>query len=182
MQARSGLHPGLRGAWTLVEEVRQELLTTIRPLSGIQWAFRPNSMRWCIGEVVEHLLLAEIGSSKMGRKLIRGDYKNIPFPRAARLCGVDLDRYPFGSLDAPRVLVPGSFRDRTIVESELATAHERFRRELGRFQGSNPEALRSPDPATGEWFTLGGWVKLHAWHEKHHIGQIHRLMPTAGFP
>jgi hypothetical protein len=132
--------------------------------------------------VVEHLLLAEIGSSKMVRKLIRGDYRNLPFPAATSLCGLDLDRYPYGSLDAPRVLVPTSLRDRAIVESELAIARDRLRLELGRFHGDDPEVLRSPDPATGEWFTLGGWVKLHAWHERHHVAHVHRLMATAGFP
>ncbi len=182
MQGFLAGHPTLRRAWTMVEDVRHELLETIRPVTDVQWTFRPDPRQWCIGEIVEHLLLAEIGSSKMARKLTRGDYRNTPFPEGARWWGVDLDRYPFGALDAPRVLVPGSPRDRTIVESELATAHARFRRELGRFQGSDPEALRSPDPATGEWFTLGGWVKLQAWHEKHHVGQIHRLMATAGFP
>jgi hypothetical protein len=182
MQTSAGLHPGLTGAWTLADEVRRELLASIVGLSPIQWAFRPNPTTWSIGEIVEHLLLSEIGSSKMVRKLIRGDYANTPFPEGATLFGAGLDRYPYGSLEAPPALVPGSPRHRTIVESELASARERLRQELARFQGDDPEALRSPDPATGEWFTLGGWVRLHAGHERHHVGQIRRLMGTAGFP
>jgi hypothetical protein len=182
MQTRHGLHPGLTGAWTLVEEVRRELLTTIRLVNGPQWACRPDRVGWCIGEVVEHLLLAEIGSSKMVRKLIRGDYGATPFPNGARVWGVDLDRYPYGPLGAPHVLAPGPLRGLPILELELATAHERFRYELTQFQGEDPEVLRSPDPATGAWFTLGGWVRLHAWHEKHHVAQIHGLMATASFP
>jgi len=182
METPRDLHPGLIGAWGFAKEVRQELLAAIRGLSPIQWAFRPSTKTWCVGEVAEHLLLSDVGSSKMVRKLIRGDYRDIAFPEGTKLCGVDLDRYPFGSLDAPRVLAPTSLRDRAIVESELALARERLRLELGRFQGDDPEVLRSPDPATGEWFTLGGWVKLHAWHERHHAAQIHRLMATAGFP
>ena len=181
MQTCRDLHPGLTGAWTLAEKIRRDFLTTIRPLSGPQWAFRPSVMGWCIGEIVDHLRLAEIGSSKMARKLIRGDYEGIPFPKGARLRGVDLDCYPFGPLDAPHVLVPGSLRGLAILEFELATARERFRLELAQFQGDDPEVLRSPDPATGEWFTLGGWIKLSAWHEKHHVGQIRRVMATAGF-
>ncbi len=176
------IHPGLLGAWTFVEEARRELLAAIRPLSPLRWAFRPDAKQWCIGEIVEHLLLSDVGSSKMVRKLIRGDYRTVPFPEGAKVYGVDLDRYPYGSLDAPRILVPTSLRDRAIVESELALARDRLRLELGRFQGDDPETLRSPDPATGEWFTLGGWLKLHAWHERHHLTQIHRLMSTAGLP
>ena len=182
MERGGDLHPGLTGAWALAEQVRRELLTAIRPLKPTQWAFRPGAGQWCIGETVEHLLLAEIGSSKMVRKLIRGDYQNVPFPKEARLRGVDLDHYPYGSLDAPRLLTPGPLRQWTDVEPALGTAHQRFRFELAQFQGDDPEALRSPDPATGEWFTLGGWVKLQAWHEKHHIAQIRRWMATPGFP
>ena len=181
MQGRQ-LHPGLLGAWTFVEEVRRELLATIRGLSPTQWAFRLNSKTWSIGEVVEHLLLSDVGSSKMVHKLIRGDYRNIAFPEGTKVYGVDLDRYPYGSLDAPRVLAPTSLRDRATVESELGLARDRLKLELGQFQGDDPEVLRSPDPATGEWFTLGGWIRLHAWHEKHHVAQIHRLMATPGFP
>lgn len=176
------LHPGLLGAWAFAEEVRHDLLTTIRPLSGTQWTFRPGASRWCIGEIVEHLLLAEIGSSKMVRKLIRGDYRTLLFPKEARLWGANLDGYPFGPLDAPQGLIPGPLRERPVLESDLATAHERFRLELARLRGDDPEVLCSPDPATGEWFTLGGWVKLQAWHETHHVGQIRRLMAGAGFP
>jgi len=182
MQQRPRLHPGLTAAWTLVEAVRSDLLATIRPVTAAQWTFRPAAGEWCIGEIVEHLLLAEIASSKMARKLIRGDYRNLPFPRDATIYGAELDRYPFGSLDAPAVLVPGSPRERPVVELELWTAHERFQSELAQFRGDDPEALRSPDPATAEWFTLGGWLKLQAWHEKHHLTRIPRLLASPGFP
>lgn len=176
------VHPGLLGAWAFAEKVRREMLTAIQPLSPIQWAFRPSNQTWCIGEVVEHLLLSDIASSKMVRKLIRGDYQNMTFLKDARLHGLELDGYPFGTLDAPQILVPGPLRERTILESDLRIAHERFRSELAQFRGNDPEVLRSPDPATGEWFTLGGWIKLHAWHERHHLAQIYRLTAAPGFP
>jgi hypothetical protein len=181
MPQRPRLHPGLTAAWTLVEAVRSDLLATIRPVTAAQWTFRPTAGAWGIGDIVEHLLLAEIASSKMARKLIRGDYRNVPYPQDATLYGAELDRYPFGPLDAPAVLVPGAAREWPVVESELGPAHERFQSELAQFRGDDPEALRSPDPATAEWFTLGGWVKLQAWHEKHHLTQIRRLMASPGF-
>ena len=182
MQTPHGLHPALRVSWDFAEQVRAKLLETIRPLTAVQWVFRPQGRAWCIGEQVEHLLLAEIGSSKMVRKLIRGDFHAHHAPAGATLYTASLDRYPFGRLEAPSVLVPRPARNREILEQELAEARARFRTELSAFQGDDPETLRAPDPATGVWFTLGGWVKLQAWHEAHHLSQIQRITATPTIP
>jgi DinB family protein len=182
MQAPTELHPALRTGWHFAEKVRQELREAIRSLTAVQWIFRHEPRSWCVGQVVDHLVRAEIGSSKMVRKLIRGDYHPLEFPVGATVFTADLDRYPYGHLDAPHDLVPGPLADRPELEQELALVHSRFRLELERFTGDDPEALRSPDPATGIWFTLGGWVKLQAWHEAHHLAQIQRIAASSGFP
>jgi len=176
------LHPALREAWDFVEKVREELLRAIQPVSVTGWNSCPAGEGWCIAQVVEHLLRAEIGTSKMIRKLIRGDYCSQAVPVGATVCTRDLDRYPYGRLIAPRDLMPGSVRGKAEVEGELGLAHARLRSELSIFQGDDPESLRSPDPATGRWFTLGGWVKLQAWHEAHHIAQIRTVMASSDFP
>ncbi len=176
------LHPALRTAWGYAEKVRGELVEAIRTVTPAQWTFRSTAGAWCIGEVVDHLLRAEIGTSKMVRRLIRGDYSAQVIPIGVTLHTKDLDRYPYGSLVAPRDLVPGSVREKTEVEPELDLVHRRFRSELSMFQGADPETLRSPDPATGDWFTLGGWVKLQAWHEAHHPAQIRSILASSGFP
>jgi len=176
------LHPALREAWDFVEKVREELLQAIRPVTRAQWTFRPTVGAWCIAEVVDHLLCAEIGTSKMVRKLVRGDFGAQALPIGATLHTRILDRYPYGSLVAPPGLVPGPVRYKPEVERELGLTHARFRAELSMFQGDDPEALRSPDPATGSWFTLGGWARLQAWHEAHHIAQIRTVMASSDFP
>jgi len=176
------LHPVLRPCWAVADQVREDLLATIRPVSPAQWRFRPAPGSWCIAEVVEHLLRAEIGTSKMARKLIRGDYRTWPLPAGATLHTAGLNRYPYGQLTAPQELNPGPARDQAELERDLGVAHARFRTELERFLGEDPEALRSPDPATGVWYTLGGWVKLQAWHEAHHVSQIRGILAAPGFP
>jgi len=176
------LHSALRAGWDFAEQIRATLVQTIGPLTAAQWAFRPAARSWCIGELVEHVLLAEIGSSKMVRKLIRGDFRAQDLPARAVLYTAALDHYPFGLLEAPSALVPGPVRNREDLERELAEAHARFRLELCAFQGDDPEALRAPDPATGVWFTLGGWVKLQAWHEAHHLTQIQPIAAAPSFP
>ncbi len=176
MEASAALHPALRTAWEFSETVRGELLQVIRPVTHARWSLRPTAGAWCIAETVDHLLRAETGTSKMVRRLIRGDYAGQALPVGAVLYTKDLDRYPYGDLDAPRGLLPESVREKPELEAELNLAHARFRSELSMFRGDEPEMLRSSDPATGTWFTLGGWVKLQAWHEAHHIAQIRATM------
>ncbi len=176
------MHPALRAAWEFAERVREELFQAIHLVTRTQWTFRPSVGAWCIVEVVDHLLRAEIGTSKMVRKLIRGEYGGQAIPTGATLHTKDLDRYPYGRLDAPRVLIPNPVREKSDLERELNLAHTRFRSELSMFREDDPEVLRSPDPATGTWFTLGGWVKLQAWHEAHHLAQIRAVMASSDFP
>lgn len=116
------------------------------------------------------------------RRVNRGDYGTSPLPAGATLYTAGLDRYPYGALEAPEVLIPGPSRHRDDLERELALAHARFRVEVAAFRRADPETLRSTDPATGVWFTLGGWVKLQAWHEAHHLSQIRRIMTDPEFP
>jgi hypothetical protein len=175
------LHPVLREAWDFVETARKELLHAIQPVSVTSWTFCPAGGEWCIAQVVDHLLRAEIGTSKMIRKLIRGEYTNQAIPVGALLHTRELNQYPYGRLVAPPNLLPGHVRDKADMERELGLAHAGLRAELSVFRGQHPEALRSPDPATGDWFTLGGWVKLQAWHEAHHITQIRAIMTAYGF-
>ncbi len=182
MQAPTELHPALREAWEFAENVRGDVLDAVHPVTYAQWTFRPAAGAWCVGEVVDHLVRAEIGTSKMVRKLIRGDYAAQAVQTETTLHTRDLDRYPYGRLDAPRDLIPGMAREKTELERELNLVHRRFRSELEMFEGADPEALRSPDPATGDWFTLGGWLKLQAWHEAHHLAQIRSILASPGVP
>ena len=176
------LHPALLPCWQFADKVREDLLAAIRPTTPPQWTFRAGAASWSIAQVVDHLLRAEIGTSKMVRRLIRGDYVTWRMPADATFYTAALDRYPYGQLTAPQELNPGPVRDQAELERELGLAHARFRTELARFRGEDPEALRSPDPATGDWYTLGGWVKLQAWHEAHHVSQIRGIMAAPGFP
>jgi len=176
------LHPVLRPCWALADQIREDLLAAIRPVSPAQWTVRAGPGSWSVAQVADHLLRAEIGSSKMARKLIRGDYRAWQFPHGATLHTAALNRYPYGQLTAPHELNPGPVRDQADLTRELGVAHARFRKELEQFRGEDPEALRSPDPATGVWYTLGGWVKLQAWHEAHHVSQVRCIMAAPGFP
>jgi hypothetical protein len=160
--------PLLQGAFDRCEEARGELLAILDAMVPVRWDRRPGE-GWTVSEQVDHLILSEIGTSKMARRLIRGDFAALTRPDA--VFDSTLAAYPYPQLPAPDGLVPAG-RPLAGVRDDLDSVHRRFREELDRFEGADADALAAPDPATGVWFTLGGWVQLQALHERHHVRQI----------
>ena len=127
-----------------------------------------------MAQQADHLLKAEVGSSKIVRRLIRGDYQGLTRPPGATLYDSSLDVYPFGPVAAPPDLRPEGLGADEAYE-QLAAAHARFFEELRRFEDADPDAIVAPDPASDLWLTLAGWVRVQALHEAHHILQIEEL-------
>jgi len=168
------LQPGLRSSWSLCESVRADLLATLEAVPPRDWAKQPGSGRWTVAQQADHLLKAEVGTSKIVRRLIRGDYQSLTRPPGAALYDSRLDAYPFGPVAAPPALQPEGL-DADETHQQLAAAHARFFEELQRFTTGDPDAIAAPDPASDLWFTLAGWVRVQALHEAHHILQIKEL-------
>jgi len=91
-----GLAPRLRGSWSLCETVRADLLATLGAVRPSHWARQPGPDRWSVAQQADHLLKAEVGTSKIVRRLIRGDYESVTRPPGAALYDSRLDAYPFG--------------------------------------------------------------------------------------
>ena len=123
-----------------------------------------------MAQQADHLLKAEVGTSKIVRRLIRGDYQSLTRPPDATLYDSRVDAYPFGPAVAPPGLQPEGLDAGEALE-RLAAAHARFFEELQRFATDDPDAIVAPDPASDLWFTLAGWV-VPSSHEAHHILQI----------
>jgi DinB superfamily len=172
--AADDIQPGLRSSWSLCETVRADLLAALRSIPASQWARQPASGRWSVSQQADHLLKAEVGSSKMVRRLIRGDYEGLTRPSNAALYDSRLEAYPFGPVAAPPALKPEGLGPDEAYE-QLAAAHSRFLEELQRFAAADPDAIAAPDPASDLWFTLAGWVRVQALHEAHHVLQIRAL-------
>jgi len=164
-------HPGLQAALQLCEGIRGDLLSLLETLTRRDWNLRTSRDTWTVSESFDHLLRAEIGTSKMARRLIRGDYASVARPPGVRLYDSTLDVYPYGRYPAPPTLVPEPLPFEAAAE-RFDSAHQRFVEELCRFDGPDPDALFSEDPDTGLWFTLAGWVRLQGLHEAHHLKQI----------
>src|SRR2546421_12050623 len=57
--------------WRELEGVRGELLREVEGLSQRQSEWRPTSSEWSIGEVVDHLSIAEVATGKLTTKLTK---------------------------------------------------------------------------------------------------------------
>jgi hypothetical protein len=169
------MHSSLVAPLGFCEETRAELLAAVAGLAPARWEARPRDQGWTLAEQVDHLVRSEIGTSKMARRLIRGDFRALTPSPDALVHDSGLGHYPYGRLAAPTGLAPAAL---PLAEAmaQLAAVHQRFVEELGRFEGPDADALAAPDPATGVWFTLGGWVRLQGWHEAHHLLQIRALL------
>jgi DinB superfamily len=169
------LPAALAAAFAHCEEARGELLELLAAMDAKRWGVRGQDGSWSMAEQVDHLIRSEIGTSKMARRLIRGDFQGQTRPDGALLFDSRLAAYPYPPLTAPDGLVP-STRPLPEAREELDAVHRRFVEELALFEGPDIDALAAPDPATGAWFTLGGWVRLQALHERHHVRQIRAVL------
>ena len=165
----------LGSALRLCEGIRGDLLTLLQTLTRRDWSLRASADTWTVSEYFDHLIRSEIGTSKMARRLIRGDYASVRRPAGVRLYDSTLDVYPYGRYPAPPTLVPEPLPFEDAAE-RFEAVHQRFVEELGRFDGPDADALFSEDPDTGLWFTLAGWVRLQGLHEAHHLRQIRALL------
>jgi DinB superfamily len=168
------VHASLMGPLEACDHARHELLSVLREHPAADWSTRASEGTWSLAEYVDHLIRSEIGTSKMVRMLIRGDFRDLVRPSDAAYYDSRLGVYPYGRLAAPSSLVPTPIA-REHAEGRLADVHARFVHELGVYTGPDADEMAAPDPATGVWFTLAGWVRLQALHEAHHIGQIRAL-------
>src|SRR5262245_34312641 len=140
------LQPGLRASWALCEEARADLLSALGAVPPDEWSWQPDASRWSVAHQVDHLLKAEVGTSKIVRRLIRGDFSALVRPAGAPLHDGSLAAYPYGPTTAPSFLEPaGLAADGALAQ--LSAAHARFFEELGRFTAGDPDALAAPDPA-----------------------------------
>src|SRR5262245_40692147 len=100
------LQPGLRSSWAFCEETRADLLATLARVPVEHWSRPPRPGAWSAAQQADHLLKAEVGTSKIVRRLIRGDYAGWVPPAGARLYDSSLATYPFGPVAAPPALEP----------------------------------------------------------------------------
>lgn len=170
--------------WRGNREAREDLLAEVRDLSEAQLAFSPAAAGWSIGEILDHLCLAErsitrtvsrIFQQAAGRGLVR-DQEAEPVSRPT----IDEARLE-APATAPESALPLPDRPLERLLAGLEESRERLLEVSHRADG------RAVGPVTAQHFQLGDldfyqWLLVAGAHERKHLDQIRRIKTQPAFP
>ena len=169
--------------WSELESVRAEILGEADGLSQGQADWRPSEKEWSIGEVVHHLVLAEVATGKLTTKLTR-EAEAAGAPRGFPADLVAFQPFPApppGAADAPEVVWPERGRPIGELLSTMRATRERSRQSIEKLGSIDPRPLKFKHFRFGE-LDLSQWWQLQAHHDGLHLAQIRAIKAAAGFP
>ncbi len=165
-----------------LEESRKEFLSAIDGVTEQQWKWKPAPDRWSVGEIAEHVALAEasqFGNVKKALSLpanpawdeeTKGKTERLEAILAPRL----------GKAQAPEAIVPKG-------EMTIGQVRERFekqRAEIVKFSTETDLPLKQHTFNNAFFGTLNGyhWLIYAPLHTMRHDKQIAEVKGTTGYP
>jgi hypothetical protein len=169
--------------WRELEDARADLMREVEGLSQSQAEWRPAASEWSIGEVVDHLTIAEIATGKLTTKLTK------EAAAGAALAVFPHDLAEFAALpepasnaaNAPESVWPTRGKPLAELLATLRATRERSRQSFDRLAACDPRALRFKHFRLGE-LDLAQWWRLTAEHDRVHLGQVRDIKRAAAFP
>ena len=169
--------PGkLAALYEEMEKVREETLAVFSGL-GEETLRRPAGAGWSAAQILHHILMAEIGTSKVIRKAIKEAEGTLPpYPEEdAPLAVRELSR-PVGAFEAPEIVRPDDPPGRDELLRLARETRERTAASFSMLAAVDPRAARFPHPLYGE-------LNLYEWpyvtilmHERDHQKQLRELL------
>ena len=165
-----------------LEESRREFLAAIDGVNEQQWKWKPAPDRWSVGEVAEHIVLAEARLFANVKNAISSpanpDWEEKTKGKTEKLEAVLAPR--LGKAKAPESIVPKG-------EMTLAQVKERFekqRAEIVKFTAETDVSLKQYTVDNPFFGTLNGyqWLIYAPLHTMRHDKQIAEVKGTAGYP
>ena len=168
--------------WNELQAVRAEVLAEVEPLSQRQADWKPAEREWSVGEIVHHLMIAEIATGKLTTKLTReaeAAGAAVPFPS-------DLTDFPSLAVspaagEAPPVVWPEHGKPIGDLIADMKATRERSRQSIEKLGRIDPRPLVFKHFRLGD-LNLAQWWKLQAQHDALHLAQIRDVMGAPGFP
>ena len=163
---------------------RTALLGEVRGLSESQLGFRTSPGRWSIGEILDHLCLAE---RAMIRSISRLLQQAAGLGRIAEPGSMDA---PSGRIDlemfnrpagAPESVLPSPDRPLERLLAGLEESRERLQEVTQRAEGRIVGNVTLPHFQLGE-INFYQWLAVHGAHETKHLAQIRRIKADPTFP
>jgi len=169
--------------WRELEDARAELLREVDGISQPQSEWRPGPGEWSIGEVIDHLAIAEVATGKLTTKLTKEaatggapalfphdltEFAALPKPASARL-------------DAPEFVQPTAGKPFDELLATLSAVRERSRQSFDRLAACDPRPLRFRHIHFGD-MDLAQWWRLTGEHDRMHLAQVRDVKRASGFP
>jgi DinB superfamily len=168
--------------WRELETARAELLREVDALSQPQSEWRPGPRDWSIGEVIDHLAIAEVATGKLTTKLTKeaaaGGAPVFPHD-LTEFAGLPKPAAP--GLEAPEPMRPTPGKPIAELVATLRATRDRSRQSFDRLAACDPRALRFKHFHFGD-MDLAQWWRLTAEHDRMHLTQVRDLKRAQGFP
>jgi uncharacterized damage-inducible protein DinB len=165
-----------------LQESRKEFLAAIDGLTDQQWKWKPAPGRWSVGEVAEHIVLAEASQFANVKKAIA----SAPDPaweektkgKTETLVAVLAPR--LGKAQAPEAIVPKG----GMTSAQVKERFEKQRAEIVNFATGTDAPLKQYIIDNPFFGPLNGyqWLIYAPLHTMRHDKQIAEVKATAGYP
>lgn len=169
--------------WDELTAARAEVLREVEGLSQHQADWKPGEQDWSVGEIVHHVTIAEIATSKLTTKLAReaeAARALVPFP--PELTAFEpLPPWPPGPQEAPPIVWPQHGKPIGELLDAIAATRERSRASIETMATLDPRRLRFKHVRLGE-LDLAQWWALQARHDRLHLAQIRDVKASPRFP
>ena len=165
-------------------ESRTEFLAAIDGLTEEQWTWKPAPERWSVGEVAEHIVLAEAALfgnvTKATASPVNADWEQKTKGKTEFIVKVMSPR--MGKAQAPEAIVPRG----GMTAAQVREKFEAQRVEVVKFATETDEALK--EHTVEHPFPIFGTLNAYQWliyvplHTMRHDKQIAEVKATAGYP
>jgi hypothetical protein len=177
------LPPAVETLWNELQAARAEVLREAEGLTQAQADYRPGPGDWSVGEVVDHLTIAEVATGKLTTKLTReAEAAGTRAPHPAGLPEfAPVPAWPAGPAEAPPVVWPGHGKPIGDLLAAMRATRERSRQSVEKLGTLDPTRLVFKHFRLGD-LDLGQWWRLQAAHDRLHLAQLRDIKRAAGFP
>ncbi len=167
----------LQDLWNEMEKTRDFTLEAARNLSEEEFTRRVDG-EWSVAEILEHLLIAETGTSKVIRKCLKENAGKLPpYPADDSDLSVRPPKTPSVQVtEAPAAAMPSGGIGKEELLSRAAECRRQMRASLEMLSGADPRAAEFPH-------VLFGSLNLYEWpwllvlgHERQHHRQIEGIL------
>ena len=170
------LPPKLAALYGGMEVVRGETLSALSGLTDEQFSRKPGE-EWSAAQLLHHILLAEIGTSKVIRKSVRSAAGTLP-PYPADDSGIEVRKLPkpVSAYQSPEAVRPDDPPAKIDLLRLARETREQTAASFALLATVDPRAVTFPHPLFGD-------IDLYEWpvvavlmHEQGHQDQIRTLL------